>query len=383
MGEFKVNIPNTRSAAGTLSQLQKQLLQNQDKIIGVKNGLSSSSMAAVRISLGYQAEHVGSEAGKLLNMYQKLEEICQLYVNSEEQIKSGKPSQEGMDFGGGSGSTGGNTSGQITAGLLAGLISEVIFKMPPMTEYIPFLPHLAAIGKLAFGLLNHTNSNSGLAWDGSLLSGSVLGKLSGTWKPEKGEISAGAEASASGHVAQGSVSGSIGLFSGKVEGAVGNAAVSGTLGASLMKDGKFSPNISAGVKGEVSAVSGKIGTQFGTENFNHHMQASGKLLAAEAEAKAAAGKITWKDEATGQEVSGWGAEASAGAEAYVAQGSVSGGFTLFGVKIDASLSGKAGGVGAKAGGRVHTGGASGEIGLGLGVGLGLKVNIDWSNFSLW
>ena len=103
MGEFKVNIPNTRSAAGTLSQLQKQLLQSQEGIIGVKNGLSSSSMAAVRISLGYQAEHVGSEAGKLFSMYQKLEEICQLYVNSEEQIKSGKPSQEGMERNAGEG----------------------------------------------------------------------------------------------------------------------------------------------------------------------------------------------------------------------------------------------------------------------------------------
>lgn len=123
MGEFKVNIPGTKSVCDTLSQLQKQLLQSQDQINGVKNRLSSSSMAAVRISLGYQAEQVGSEAGTLLNMYQKLEEICQLYVNSEEQIKSGKPGQEGMDFRKGAASSGAKTEG-VAAGTDKGFIGD-------------------------------------------------------------------------------------------------------------------------------------------------------------------------------------------------------------------------------------------------------------------
>ena len=78
-----------------------------------------------------------------------------------------------------------------------------------------------------------------------------------------------------------------------------------------------------------------------------------------------------------------GAKCKVGAEAYLAQGKVSGGFTIFGINIDAGVTGKAGGAGVNAEGKVTTGGVSGKIGAGLGLGAGVEISIDWSNFSLW
>ena len=66
----------------------------------------------------------------------------------------------------------------------------------------------------------------------------------------------------------------------------------------------------------------------------------------------------------------------------MAEGKVSGGITVFGVKIDLSVSGKAGGAGAKASAKVGTEAVEGELGLGLGLGLGIKGKIDWTGFKL-
>lgn len=93
--------------------------------------------------------------------------------------------------------------------------------------------------------------------------------------------------------------------------------------------------------------------------------------------------LTYKDETTGQTKTELGAKGKVGAEAYLAQGKVSGGFTIFGIKIDAGVTGKAGGAGVSAEGNVTTGGVSGKIGAGLGLGAGVEISIDWSNFSLW
>ena len=113
------------------------------------------------------------------------------------------------------------------------------------------------------------------------------------------------------------------------------------------------------------------------------MNAEGTVLGAEAELSGGAGMITYKDETTGKTRTELGVSGKAGAEAYLAEGSISGGFTIFGIEVDVGASGKAGGAGVEAGGRVTTGGISGEIGAGLGLGLGLELSIDWSDFSLW
>lgn len=218
---------------------------------------------------------------------------------------------------------------------------------------------------------------------GDVLGYSMKGKITSEWDMKDGNLTPfQVEGKIEGHIAQGELEGSIGILNGKVKGEVGSAGVKGSAGISLYKDGKLQPQISAGVKAEVAAAKGEASVGIGSEDIDVHAKAKGSVLGAKADAKAGIGAITYEDE-NGGTVTAFGVEASAGAEAYLAQGEVSGGFTLFGVKIDVAAEGKAGGAGAKAGGRVTTGGMEGELGLGLGLGLGLKVKIDWSNFHLF
>ncbi len=59
-----------------------------------------------------------------------------------------------------------------------------------------------------------------------------------------------------------------------------------------------------------------------------------------------------------------------------------GGITIFGIKIDAAVEGKAGAIGAKAGGEVSNSKASVDVGGSLGLGVGVKISVDWSDFEL-
>lgn len=219
--------------------------------------------------------------------------------------------------------------------------------------------------------------------EGDLVGGSIKTKSQAKWKPEKGEAGIEKSIEAEGHLAKGKLKGNIGLLGGEISGTVGSVGTTGKVGATLFKDGKFSPTLDAKLKAEAAAVKGSAEGKIGTDEHNAHIKGSGTLLGAEAEASGSVGKITYKDETTGQTKTEIGAKGKVGAEAYLAQGKVSGGFTIFGIKIDAGVQGKAGGAGVTAEGKVTTGGVSGKIGAGLGLGAGLEISIDWSNFSLW
>lgn len=218
--------------------------------------------------------------------------------------------------------------------------------------------------------------------EGSVIGGEIKTSSKGTWDTKKGEISAEAKVSADGYVAKGKASASYGLASLAASGTVGAVGASGKIGATLFKNGKLSPSIGASAKAEATAAKGDVKANFGTDENNVHAKASGQVLTAEASAKANVGKIEYED-SSGNTHTGYGVEAEVGAEAYVAKGSISGGITLFGIDIDVSVEGKAGGAGAKAGGNITNSSASGEIGLGLLVGLGAKVDVDWSDFALF
>lgn len=224
--------------------------------------------------------------------------------------------------------------------------------------------------------------NSSLTMEGELVGGSLKTKSHAKWKPEKGEVNIGKSVEAEGYLAKGSLDGNIGYLGGTISGTVGSAATKGTLGVSLYKNGKLSPAIEAKIKAEAAVAKGEAEVNFGTDETDIHVKGSGTLLGAEAEAGASAGKITYQDE-SGATKTEYGVSAKAGAEAYLAQGKVSGGLTLFGIDFDVGVSGKAGGAGASASARATTGGASGSIGAGLGLGVGLEISVDWSEFSLW
>lgn len=219
--------------------------------------------------------------------------------------------------------------------------------------------------------------------EGDVIGGSIKTKSSAKWNPGKGDAGIEKSVEAEGHLAKGKLKGNIGLVGGEVSGTVGTVGATGKIGATLYKDGKFSPTLDAKLKAEAAAAKGSAEAKIGTDEINGHIKGSGTLLGAEAEASGSVGKITYKDETTGQTKTELGAKGKVGAEAYLAQGKVSGGFTIFGIKIDAGVTGKAGGAGVSAEGKVTTGGVSGKIGAGLGLGAGVEISIDWSNFSLW
>lgn len=206
-----------------------------------------------------------------------------------------------------------------------------------------------------------------------------------TWKQnEKGEWEydeLGIEYAIAGeaHVAKGSAKGNIGYLFGNVNAKVGEVSAKGGVGASLYQDGKLSPQLYAELGGKVVGLKGDAEIGFGTEHNNVHVKGEGEVGVAEAGVSGQIGKITYTDD-KGKKKQAYGVKGEAGAEAYVATGSIEGGFSIFGIDIDIGISGKAGGAGGKVGGYATTGGVSGSISGGLGVGLGLEISIDWSDF---
>lgn len=217
---------------------------------------------------------------------------------------------------------------------------------------------------------------------GDLIGGSVKGKTSAKWDTKKGEISATGQVDANGHLAEGELSGNIGYLNGSVKAGIGVAAATGSVGATLFKNGKLSPKLQAKAEGSVSAASGEAKVSVGTDENNIHAKASGDLGKAKAEASVGVGMVSTKN-ADGEEKTAFGAEGKFEVGAYAAEGKISGGLTIFGIKVDASIKGKAGGVGAEVGGSVTTNGVSGTIGAAFGLGGGVEISVDWSEFSLF
>lgn len=216
--------------------------------------------------------------------------------------------------------------------------------------------------------------------EGELVGGSAKAKAGGSWNLQEKNASISASAEVEGHLAKGSALGNIGLLGGKVEGSVGNVGAKGEVGASLFRDGKFSPSLGASASAEASVAKGSAQANFGSDEYDVHAKANGSVLTAKAKAEANVGVITYLDESSGRTTRAFGAGAEVGAEAYLAEGTVSGGVTICGIKFDIGVSGKAGGAGAKAGGQVTTKNIAGEADLGLGVGVGVKFNVDFSGF---
>lgn len=196
------------------------------------------------------------------------------------------------------------------------------------------------------------------------------------------EVKAGIEGELNGHVATGMISTTSQYHDGKISGSVLSGGAEGEIGISIFDDGKFTPSVYAEVSAEGSVLEGDVDLRLGDENNNIHAAAEGSLLGGEAGLKGGAGVIRIEDEATGQETTTIGVQGEAKAEAYLAEGRVSGGIEIFGIKIDVGLEGKAGGAGAGIGGYVATGGVSGELDVGFVFGLGLDFTIDWSGFKL-
>lgn len=232
---------------------------------------------------------------------------------------------------------------------------------------------VGAVGAAASGpLYGYTVSNDILGYSTKVTS-------KGQWDLDKGDVAATVTGKLEGHLVDSKQSWTLGPVNGEAEAAVGIAAVSGAVGLTLFHNNVFQPSLTGQVKAETSAAKGKLSGHLGSDANNIHTKVEGSLLSADAYAKAGIGMITVKG-TDGQDQTALGVTATAGAEAYVAKGSISGGFSILGIKIDATLEGKAGGAGVKAGGTITQNGVTGSIGAGIGIGTGLCISIDWSNF---
>lgn len=222
--------------------------------------------------------------------------------------------------------------------------------------------------------------DSSLGVDAALLSYKTDLKGSAEFDLEKKDVSASYTASASGSFAKASGKTSIGDLSTETKMSVGNASASGSVGASLFKEGKFIPSLTASAGVKASAATSEIEAKYGNDTNNVHLGTEGTLFGAEAKATAGAGFIKVPDKATGKEKTAFGIQGNASAEAYAAKGEVKGGINLLGIKVDVGVEGKAGGAGVEAGGSISTGGISGKVGLGLVLGTSVEVSIDWTEF---
>lgn len=362
MAKFHIKQDDLRVQIDEFKKIEMNLQNTYDSMISIHNSLRSvgSFSSMLDRAIKNNEDSIEMLENETSNMYEALDLILYRYQETEKRILENglqkNRSDESTDSGGEAASSEEESANSIA--WISGAMSGT-----------------GAIGSVS-------------------LAGTLYGELFGASydtkcgiqfkkKENNGALefdSLGIEASAAGeiHGIKGSAEGNIGYLSGKAEAEIGKISGTAAVGASLFKDGMLSPQIYGKIKAEAEGVAGSAKASFGTENTNAHVKAKGTLGKAKASAEAGIGMITY--EKNGRQVTEAGIRGNIGAEAYVAEGKVSGGITILGIDIDVGIGGKAGGAGVKAGGQVTTGGVSGSIGAGLGLGLDLDISIDWTDF---
>lgn len=206
------------------------------------------------------------------------------------------------------------------------------------------------------------------SWDTSVgtinfLSGKAGFENSADWNVKKGNIGVGVKGTASASLFQNENEGRVGIAKGGYEVKVGTAEAEGKATLNVISSGEFNPKLEASAKVEAQGISGKIEGSLGSDDLNIHLKGQGTVGKAEAEAKIAISK------------DGIGGKAEVGAAALSGKATV--GFNILGLKIDASIKGEAGAIGA--GAEFGVSDQSFEIGgkLSFLAGLGLKIKVSW------
>lgn len=409
MPEFEVKVQSLRNISSRQAQLAGQLNECAAETENILRGLTMQIRQRERIDsrLREMKTTMERQSRVVSNLARTGEAIAALYQKTEDENSQQNPWNDwglrmveidprifNLLFGGSGGSTGGNyTFFDYVKDQWGNLTPSQKNLLKDLTEIgiSSVVGPGAVIGSLISAVIDpnkFTGIKDATQWK---VSGEYKGDLNGieygvsgsaqTWKNEvkakasanadlkKGDVKASAEASASGSIFDASGKANFGIASGSAGISVGSAAVAGSIGASLFKDGKLDPALYAEAKAEVSGVQGKLNGQLGSDTTNIHGEAKGTLGYAEAKAKAS--------------VNSDGLELSAGAEACAAKGELSGGFTIAGIKVDATVTGKAGAIGAKAGFKAGDDAVETDIGASLGLGFGLNLKIDWSNCQLF
>ncbi len=345
-----------KSLVEQTGSIRNNLVIGNEEAIQIHNALNKSNSKSERIivSLRKSSEAMEQAANTYKNTEMKL-------LDNDNYSGEGKNSQNQDRL---------NITGME---VLFGVLSQLISPMP-------------VIG-IARGLLGYfLGNNPSVNVAGDLFGGSVNGESKVTFgiDPDTGlkDVRAEVGFDAEGHLLDGSITTNLGMVSGNAGLTIGAISASGKIGGSLYKDGKFAPGIEAEIKASVAAAKGSAGVSYGSEKNNAHINTEGTLFGAEAEASGRAGVITYEDE-KGNVKTEVGVEGKVGAEAYIAKGEISGGFTIAGIKVDVGIGGKVGGAGVSAEGRLTAGGAKGKIGAGLGIGGDIELSIDWSNAEIF
>ena len=361
---FKVDYDELSRQAEDISEVAVSLGRLQRKLSSYSSGADlgiSEKYAAVRGAISRETASFGVAAQRLGGLADVVRATSSHYEEAETAALDGLRNALGIEQSQGSqgfGNTGGAPNPKTgTNGSNPSWFSQ-------------FIQNKAKVeGSVKSGKKSAKGDFLGVAASGAVSGGLLNGEASFSPDAEfninKGEIHAGAEGKASGSLAKGKVEGDYGVLHGDAKAELGTGAVSGKINATLMKDGKFRPQVAGEAAAKAAVASGEANVRAGGKYNNVHGNASGDLLVAEAKAKVHAG------------AGGVGATVEAGA--YAAKGKVKGGFSFLGIKVDASVEGGAGGAGVAAGFGVDKKKISGKIGAGLGVGGGVEVSIDFSD----
>lgn len=376
-GKLREKAGDQKNIRNELNRINSSVQTSRRKL---RSCLSSSASGKIDKSLGVMCTSLQNITNWIGDMADGLDTIAGLYDAAEQDISGNKPSGEAVKEVDGGGKEWIMSATEIAAFakiLIDWFLKHIITPMPPGLG----IPSLAGALTALIGPGKHSGSASygGLNVSGDLdiLGGSAGLNTNVRNNFKDGDVGVGVDAYAEAHLVQGKVEGSYGPLSGSVEGAIGVAAVSGSLGASLFNDGMFAPSVSGDVEAKVVGAEGSAKAKLGNDDVNAHVNAKGSVMEAKAYANGSVGVFAEEDE-SGNVTYSAGVKGKVGAEAYAAQGEVSGGIDLFGIKINATLEGKAGGAGVSAEGKATTGGVSGKIGAGLGLGIGIGISIDWS-----
>lgn len=384
MAAFQVKIKQVRKQQEEINKTAGELNSLAEEINAVKASLSfrGEYRANIVSNLGRIAGNCMESGKTMLIMGNALGQVLDKYEKTEAKIVGQTPASIKLT----DSVSGGNVA--VPGGIAAGVGNVVYIVAEGVTgrgeasasasaswyqdgEWNPYAGAQASAeavwksGKVEAGYGDITAEASGSLGYASADASAEAGLMKdGMFSPY-----ARAEANAEAGVAKGSAS---------IKGKYGDAALTGSLlsaGAHtgidftmMDENGNFNPSFSAEAEAKASVLSGQMEGKLGNDQFNMHGGAAGDLIGAGANA--------------GVAVSAEEIKVEAGAEAYLAKGEVTGGFTLFGIKIDASLEGKAGAVGGSVG--FDKTATSVEIGAGLSalLGVGIDVAIDWSEFEL-
>lgn len=362
MSEFQIKPNNLKNTIADIKNINQSLKTYPRQINKISSNLKHGMMAGYNFdpALSGVSDSIRKEIQSVTQLHSSLESIIQLYQETENKIsgtlQENSDKDNNQNKGKSNSGSGAFISGKISKdGKIAGVDShgEVSGELGGYSWKKEFT------SKLSWKEKKDKNGNSFKVLETiTLLTAAVSGEA---------------------HIAKGAAKGNIGLLRGEINGSVGEISGSGSVNATLIKHGKFAPQVNAGVKGSLVGAKGSVQGGIGTENNNVHVGANGKAGVINGEASVGIGKISHVNDDKSV-TTGYGVQAEIGGEAYAAEGTISTGFNFMGIKVDVGATGKAGGASLKGGGSISTGGIKLNGSAGALVGIGLDVSIDWSNF---